>query len=304
MLEFLRTLPSVLDQGMIFGIMAIGIFITYKILDFPDLTVDGSFATGGCVFAVMCALHVPLPFGFLIAFASGALAGLVTSLLHCFLGIPGILSGILTQLGLWSINFLVLGTQTMQISSRGALISMEASRGVFTTIPIVLGIAIAIIGLLYWFFGTKFGASIRATGSNPDMARANGISVNNRKIVALMISNGIVALAGAIYAQYQGQASVDMGTGSIVIGLAAIIIGTTIVGRWAKNFAVSLSFTVVGSVIYFFVFQLILLFIPIPQILKVISAIVVALFLGIPYIKDHVIVNWVNKHNRKKETME
>ena len=307
MLEILstfgRSLPSVIDQGVIYGIMAIGIFITFKILDFADLTVDGSFATGGCVFALMMALGVPLPVSLLIAFVSGCLAGLITSLLHCFLGIPGILAGILTQLMLWSINFKLLGTQTMQIASRGALISMEASRGVYTTMPIVIGAAAILIGLLYWFFGTKFGSSIRATGSNPDMARANGINVNARKIVALMLSNGIVAFSGAICAQYNGQGSVDMGVGCIVIGLAAIIIGTTIIGKWGKNFAVSLTFSVIGAIIYFFVYQFVLSFLNEPQLLKLFSAIVVAIFLGIPYIKNGKLKEFFDRRKRRREIM-
>ena len=303
--SFAKSLPAVVDQGVIYGIMAIGIFITFKILDFADLTVDGSFATGGCMFALMMALGVPMPLSLLIAFLAGSLAGLITAVLHCYLGIPGILAGILTQLILWSVNFKLLGTQTMQIASRGSLISMEASRGVFTTMPIVLGITAVLIALLYWFFGTKFGSSIRATGSNPDMARANGINVNGRKIVALMLSNGIVAFAGAIYGQYQGQASVDMGVGSIVIGLAAIIIGVTILGKWGKNFALQLGFSVLGAIIYFFVFQLVLSFLNEPQLLKMFSAIVVAIFLGIPYLKNHNFINnYANKRKRMKETME
>lgn len=307
MLEILstfgRSIPSVVDQGVIYGIMAIGIFITFRILDFADLTVDGSFATGGCIFALMMALGVPMPVSLLIAFVCGCLAGLITSLLHCFLGIPGILSGILTQLMLWSINFKMLGTQTMQISSRGSLISMEASRGVFTTMPIVIGIAALLIIVLYWFFGTRFGSSIRATGSNPDMARANGINVNGRKIVALMLSNGIVALSGAICAQYNGQGSVDMGVGCIVIGLAAIIIGTSIVGKWGKNFAVQLTFSVVGAIIYFLVYQFVLSFLNEPQLLKLFSAIIVALFLGIPYIKNGKLKELIDRRKRKKEIM-
>ncbi len=301
LLSFAKSLPSVVDQGVIYGIMAIGVFITFKILDFADLTVDGSFATGGCVYALMIILGVPMPFALLIAFGAGALAGFITSILHCYLGIPGILAGILTQLMLWSINYKILGTQFQAISTRGSLISMEASRGVFTTMPIVIGIVAVLIAILYWFFGTKFGSSVRATGSNPDMARANGINVNSRKIVALMISNGIVAFAGALFAQYQGQGSVDMGVGSIVIALAAIIIGTTIVGKLGKNFAVSLVFTVLGAIIYFFVFQFICSFINEPLLLKMLSAVVVAIFLGIPYFKNGYIKNWIAKRRRYKE---
>lgn len=298
---FFNTLPSVLDQGIIWGIMAIGVFITFRILNFADLTVDGSFATGGCVFAILAAAHIPLPVAFLIAFLAGSLAGLITSILHCYLGIPGILAGILTQLMLWSINYKILGQATMPVSSRDSLISMNASSGVYTTIPIVIGIAVGLILVLYWFFGTKFGSSVRATGANESMSRANGININVRKIVALMISNGIVAFAGAIYAQFQGSADINMGRGAIVIGLAAIVIGTTLFGRLSKNFGITQGFVLIGGIIYFFVFQLIVYFTNEPELLKMLSAIVVALFLAIPYIKDVYIKNMRSKHRRAKE---
>ena len=301
MAGFFNTLPSVLDQGIIWGIMAIGVFITFKILDFADLTVDGSFATGGCVFAVLTAAGIPVPLGFFIAFAAGAAAGLVTALLHCYLGIPGILAGILTQLMLWSVNYKVLGQASLPIKSRDALISMNASSGVYTTIPIIIGISIVLIGLLYWFFGTKYGSSIRATGSNEAMAKANGININARKIIALMISNGIVAFAGAILARFQGSADINMGRGAIVIGLAAIVIGTTLFGRLSKNFALNLGFVLLGAIIYFFVFQFIVYVTNEPELLKMLSAIVVAIFLAVPYIKDVYIKNARAKHQRAKE---
>ena len=301
MAGFFNTLPSVLDQGIIWGIMAIGVFITFKILDFADLTVDGSFATGGCLFAVLTAAGVPVPLGFFISFLAGAVAGLITAALHCYLGIPGILAGILTQLMLWSINYKILGQASMPIKSRDALISMNASSGVYTTIPIVVGIAIALILILYWFFGTKYGSSIRATGSNEAMAKANGININARKIVALMISNGIVAFAGAILARFQGSADINMGRGAIVIGLAAIVIGTTLFGKITKNFAFNMGFVTVGAIIYFFVFQLIVYFTNEPELLKMLSAIVVAIFLAVPYIKDVYIKNAKSKRARTKE---
>ena len=301
MAGFFNTLPSVLDQGMIWGIMAIGVFITFRILNFADLTVDGSFATGGCVFAVLVAGNMPVALAFFIAFLAGALAGLITAIFHCYLGIPGILAGILTQLMLWSINYKVLGQATLPIKSRDAYISMNASLGVYTTIPIVLGIAIGLILLLYWFFGTKYGSSIRATGANESMARTNGININFRKIIALMISNGIVAFAGAILARFQGSADINMGRGAIVIGLAAIVIGTTLFGRLSKNFGVTQGFVLVGAIIYFFVFQLIVYVTNEPELLKILSAIVVAIFLAVPYIKDVYIKNMMSKHNRAKE---
>ncbi len=301
MAGFFNTLPSVLDQGIIWGIMAIGVFITFKILDFADLTVDGSFATGGCLFAILTAAGVPVPLGFLISFFAGAAAGLITALLHCYLGIPGILAGILTQLMLWSINYKILGQASMPINSRDALISMNASSGVYTTIPIVIGIAAILILALYWFFGTKYGSSIRATGSNEAMAKANGINVNARKIIALMISNGIVAFAGALLARFQGSADINMGRGAIVIGLAAIVIGTTLFGRLSKNFALNMGFVTVGAIIYFFVFQFIVYVTNEPELLKMLSAIVVAIFLAVPYIKNVYIKNAHSKHQRSKE---
>ena len=301
MAGFFNTLPSVLDQGIIWGIMAIGVFITFKILDFADLTVEGSFATGGCLFAILTAAGVPVPLGFLISFFAGAAAGLITALLHCYLGIPGILAGILTQLMLWSINYKILGQASMPINSRDALISMNASSGVYTTIPIVIGIAAILILVLYWFFGTKYGSSIRATGSNEAMAKANGININARKIIALMISNGIVAFAGALLARFQGSADINMGRGAIVIGLAAIVIGTTLLGRLSKNFAFNMGFVTVGAIIYFFVFQFIVYVTNEPELLKMLSAIVVAIFLAVPYIKNVYIKNAHSKHQRAKE---
>ena len=301
MAGFFNTLPSVLDQGMIWGIMAIGVFITFRILNFADLTVDGSFATGGCVFGVLLAAQVPVALAFLIAFLAGALAGLITAVFHCYLGIPGILAGILTQLMLWSINYKILGQATLPIKSRDAYISMNASLGVYTTIPIVFGIAIGVILALYWFFGTKYGSSIRATGANESMARTNGININARKIVALMISNGIVAFAGAILARFQGSADINMGRGAIVIGLAAIVIGTTLFGRLSKNFGVTQGFVLIGAIIYFFVFQLIVYVTNEPELLKMLSAIVVAIFLAVPYIKDVYVKNFLSKRKRAKE---
>ena len=301
MAGFFNTLPSVLDQGMIWGIMAIGVFITFRILNFADLTVDGSFATGGCVFGVLLAAQVPVALAFLIAFLAGALAGLITAVFHCYLGIPGILAGILTQLMLWSINYKILGQATLPIKSRDAYISMNASLGVYTTIPIVFGIAIGVILALYWFFGTKYGSSVRATGANESMARTNGININARKIVALMISNGIVAFAGAILARFQGSADINMGRGAIVIGLAAIVIGTTLFGRLSKNFGVTQGFVLIGAIIYFFVFQLIVYVTNEPELLKMLSAIVVAIFLAVPYIKDVYVKNFLSKHKRAKE---
>lgn len=298
---FLNLLPSILNQGLIWGIMAIGVFITFRILDFADLTVDGSITTGACVFAVLVGAHVPVAIAFIISFFAGTIAGLITAAFHCYLGIPGILSGILTQLILWSINYLILGGSMMTVNNRDSVISSNARLGLYTAIPIITGIVALIIIVLYWFFGTKFGSSIRATGSNENMAKSNGINIRLRKIVALMISNGLVALAGAILTQYKSTATIDMGVGAIVIGLAAIVIGSTIFGKISKNFALQLVFTVLGAIIYFFVFQLIVFYTNKPILLQMLSAIVVAIFLAIPYIKDVYIKNIKAKRQRAKE---
>jgi len=294
-----NSLPGVLNLGVIYGIMAIGVFITFRILDFADLTVDGSFATGGAIFAILVYNGISPVVGLLLALAGGAIAGLITACIHCFLGIPGILAGILTQLMLWSINLKIMGQANLPTSSRGALISASS---IGTTIPIILGIAAVIILILYWFFGTKYGASVRCTGSNEAMSRANGINVNTRKICALMISNALVALSGAIFSRYSGFADIGQGRGAIVIGLAAIIIGGAIVKKWGKNFAVQLIFVVVGGIIYYLVYQAIALIPGVDtELLKMFSAIIVALFLAIPYINNHYIKNWKAKRNREKE---
>lgn len=295
----LNAMPGIINLGLIYGIAAIGVFITFKILDFADLTVDGSFATGGAVFAVLTVAGVNIIISLLIAFLAGAIAGLITALIHCYLGIPGILSGILTQLMLWSINLVILGKANQPIMSRGALISASST---ITSIGILLGITALIVGVLYWFFGTRYGASVRSAGSNPAMSKANGISVNNRKIIALMISNGLVALGGALYAQYNGAADINNGRGFIVIALAAIIIGGAIVKKWGKNFAIQLSAVTVGGIIYYFVYQAIALIKGVnTEWLKMLSAVVVVIFLAIPYIKSHYWADLKTKFNRNKE---
>lgn len=297
--SLLNAMPGIINLGLIYGIAAIGVFITFKILDFADLTVDGSFATGGAVFAVLTVAGVNIIISLLIAFLAGAVAGLITALIHCYLGIPGILSGILTQLMLWSINLVILGKANQPIMSRGALISASST---ITSIGILLGITALTVGVLYWFFGTRYGASVRSAGSNPAMSKANGISVNNRKIIALMISNGLVALGGALYAQYNGAADINNGRGFIVIALAAIIIGGAIVKKWGKNFAIQLSAVAVGGIIYYFVYQAIALIKGVnTEWLKMLSAVVVVIFLAIPYIKTHYWADLKAKFNRNKE---
>lgn len=288
MLGFFTALPGAVAQGIIWGIMAIGVYITYRVLDLADLTVDGSFGTGGAVL-VMCTISgMDIKVAMLVAVLAGCLAGLATGIFHTVFGIPAILSGILTQLALYSVNLRILGNkanQTLSVMNYDLLVSLR-----YITRSIIVGLVfvVVLIAILYWFFGTEMGHSIRATGCNPAMARANGINTNTRKIMGLVISNGIVALAGALLAQYQGFADVNMGRGAIVIGLAAVIIGEVIFGKIFKNFALRMTAVVIGGIIYYIVITLVLRLGLNANDLKLFSALVVALFLGIPYWKAQI----------------
>ena len=277
----LAALPGSVAQGLIWGIMAVGVYITYKVLDYADLTVDGSLATGGAV-AVMLMLAGASPYiALAAAMLTGMAAGLVTGLLHTALGIPSILSGILTQLALYSINMRIMGkaNQAVSVDKLKLIVSM---RYIGSTILIVSIFVVVIIGALYWFFGTERGCAIRATGSNPNMARAQGVNTDACKVTALVISNGLVAVAGALYAQYQGSADVKMGQGAIVIGLAAVIIGEVIFGSRAGNFALKLASAVAGAIVYVIVIALVLQLGLSTTDLKLFSAVTVAVFLAVP----------------------
>ena len=298
-MAFINALPGALAQGLIWGIMAIGVYITYKILDMSDLTVDGSFCTGGAVFVVLMIAGWNVWLAMLAAVIAGMLAGLVTGFFHTICGIPAILAGILTQLGLWSVNLAILGwssNKAMNLNEVKLIVSMrymqevEAGMRSFLQHPIlVIAIACAvIIGLLYWFFGTECGASIRATGANVHMARAQGINTNMNKVIGLMIGNGLVALSGCLWSQYFGFAEINMGRGAIVIGLAAIIIGEVTFSKIFTNFALKLLAVSIGSVIYYVVIQLVISTMDInTNLLKLISALLVAAFLAVPYWKKH-----------------
>lgn len=281
---FLNALPGAVGQGLIWGIMAIGVYITFRVLDFADLTVDGTLATGGAamVMSLMAGCNVYL--ALLIAFVAGCLAGLVTGILNTAFGIPPILAGILTQLALYSINLRILGKANQPVS--GYKYNLICSMTKLNQALIVATIfVLVIIALLYWFFGTEIGHAIRATGTNPNMARANGININSTKIIALVLSNGLVALAGGLLAQYQGYADINMGRGAIVIGLAAVIIGEVLFGKIFKNFALKLLAVAIGGIIYYIVMQFVISLGLNTDDLKLLTAAVVAVFLGIPYIK-------------------
>ena len=294
MASFLNALPGAVSQGLIWGIMAIGVYITYRVLDIADLTVDGTMCTGGAVCVVLmmngCNVYVAL----LCAFIAGMLAGLVTGVFHTVMGIPAILAGILTQLALYSINLRILGSANQGISARKYDLLLSLLR-----IPqaILVGAIFTalLIALMYWFFGTELGCSLRATGSNVHMARAQGINTDRATVLGLMLSNGIVALASALYAQYQGFADINMGRGAIVIGLAAVIIGKVIFGKIFRNFALKLLAVSLGAVLYYVVIQVVLWLGLNTDDLKLLTALVVALFLSIPHLKGR-----LSSHRRRE----
>ena len=292
--SLLNAMPGAVTQGILWGIMAIGVYITYRILDVADLTVDGSLATGGAVCVILMRAGVNPWIALLCAFLAGVLAGLCTGLLHTRCGIPAILAGILTQLALYSVNLRIMSGKAntpIGVDKYDLLVSQRYVRDLTldNPIPLVLLILAVLIAVLYWFFGTEYGSSLRATGSNQHMARAQGINTRSTITFGLMLSNGLVALAGGLLAQYQGAVDVNMGRGAIVIGLAAVIIGEVLLGRLFRNFALKLVTVVVGAVIYYMVIQIVLQLGLNTNDLKLLTALVVALFLAIPYWKEQLI---------------
>lgn len=296
-----NALPGACAQGLIWGIMAIGVYVTYKILDLADLTVDGTMCTGGAVCIMLMLSGHSVGFSLFCAFLAGLLAGLVTGVLHTAMGIPAILAGILTQLGLYSINLRIMGNkanQAISVDKYDLLVSLRYVKGVpfyKNTIFVVIIVTILLIGVLYWFFGTELGCSIRSTGSNPNMSRAQGINTDLTKILGLMLSNGIVAFSSGLYAQYQGFADVNAGRGAIVIGLAAVIIGEVVFGKISRNFALKLLSVSLGAIIYYLVLQIVLWLGLNSNDLKLLSALVVAVFLAIPYMKGKYFAKPVKK---------
>ena len=290
-MALISALPGAAAQGLIWGIMAIGVYITFRTLDIADLTVDGTMCTGGAVCIMMMMNGHNVWVAMLAAFIAGMLAGFATGFFHTFMGIPAILSGILIQLALWSVNLKIMGksNQALNVDKYNLLVSLRYIKGVSifkNTIVIVAIMIVVLIAILYWFFGTELGCSIRATGCNSNMARAQGINTNFNKVLGLMISNGLVALSSALLAQYQGFADINMGRGAIVIGLAAVIIGEAIFGRIFRNFALTLLSVGFGAVIYYLVLQVVIWLGVDTDLLKMFSAIVVAIFLAIPYWKS------------------
>lgn len=286
-MNLLNALPGAVAQGLIWGIMAIGVYLTFRILDFADLTVDGSLCTGGAVCIMMMLNGQNVWVSMFVALLAGMAAGCVTGLLHTFMGIPAILSGILTQLGLYSINLKIMGkaNQAINVDKYNLLVSLRFIRNVplfKNTILLVAVVIVILVAILYWFFGTELGCSIRATGCNDKMARAQGINTDFNRVLGLMISNGMVALSGAFLSQYQGFADINMGRGAIVIGLAAVIIGEAIFGKIFRNFGLRLLSVAFGSIIYYLVLQVVIWLGIDTDLLKLLSAAVVAVFLAIP----------------------
>lgn len=284
MMDLLGALPGAVAQGLVWGVMAIGVYITYKILDIADLTVDGTICTGAAVCTMMMLSGQSPWLSILGAMLAGALAGVVTGLLHVFLGIPAILAGILTQMTLWSVNLKILGKANQAISARNTTVLLSQMNIPHALIVLAV-VGVLTVAILYLFFGTELGCSIRATGCNQSMSRAQGINTNFTKVTGLAISNAIVALSGALLCQYQGYTDINMGRGAVVIGLAAVVIGEALVRRISPNFAVRLTGVIAGAIVYYIVYQTIIFVGFDTDMLKMFSAIVVAAFLGVPYLK-------------------
>ena len=288
--SLMNALPGAAAPGLAWGIMAIGVYITYRILDVADLTVDGSLATGGAVCVMLIRAGLNPWVALLCALLAGMLAGLVTGLLHTRCGIPAILSGILTQLALYSVNLRIMASkanQALSVDKYDLLLSQRYVRSLSLNnpLPLLLLFTVAVIAALYWFFGTEKGGSIRATGDNPNMARAQGINTDSNIVLGLMLSNGLVALSGALLAQYQGSSDINMGRGAIVIGLAAVIISEVLFGKLFVNFGLKLFAVSIGAIVYYIVLQLVLQLGLNTNDLKLFTAIIVAIFLAVPHLQ-------------------
>ena len=302
LLKLLKNVPGGVSQGLIWGLMALGIYITFRLLDVADLTVDGSFTTGGACTVMLILAGWPAWAALLVALIAGILAGFCTGMLHTMLGIPAILSGILTQFALYSVNLHIMGMAANKAVSVDKFDLILSSRNIPSAILTGLIIAAVLVALSYWYFGTEQGSSLRATGNNPAMSRALGINIDNMKVLGLSLSNGVVALSGGLMAQYQGFADINMGRGAIVIGLAAVIIGEVlgraILGK-RMNFLGTLSFTVLGGVLYYIVVVVVLWLKLNSNDLKLFTAIIVAVFLAVPQFRDRAQNSF--RKNKKKE---
>lgn len=290
MTQLLNAIPGALAQGLIWGVMAIGVYITYKVLDIADLTVDGSLCTGAAVCTMLLlAGHSPW-IAMLCAVLAGLLAGTVTGLLHVLLGIPPILAGILTQMVLWSVNLKILGKANQALPARSIDVLLT-QMNIPAVLPVLLGWAAVLVTLLVLFFSTELGCALRATGCNPVMSRAQGVNTGLMKVIGLALSNAVVAMSGGLLCQYQGYTDVNMGRGAVVIGLAAVVIGQAVLGRHGGHMAAQLGGVVLGAVIYYIVYQVIIFAGFDTDLLKMFSAVVVAVFLGVPHVRDQIRTN-------------
>ena len=290
MTQLLNAIPGALAQGLIWGVMAIGVYITYKVLDIADLTVDGSLCTGAAVCTMLLlAGHSPW-IAMLCAVLAGLLAGTVTGLLHVLLGIPPILAGILTQMVLWSVNLKILGKANQALPARSIDVLLT-QMNIPAALPVLLGWAAVLVTLLVLFFSTELGCALRATGCNPVMSRAQGVNTGLMKVIGLALSNAVVAMSGGLLCQYQGYTDVNMGRGAVVIGLAAVVIGQAVLGRHGGHMAAQLGGVVLGAVIYYIVYQVIIFAGFDTDLLKMFSAVVVAVFLGVPHVRDQIRTN-------------
>ncbi len=284
MQDLLNALPGAVAQGLVWGLLAVGVFITFRVLGIADLTVDGSVVTGAAVCTTLIVAGVSVPLAITCAFIAGCAAGSITGALHVYLGIPDILAGILTQMALWSVNLKIIGKANQPLSSRTyPLLVSQLNKP--HAILILLLFTTLMIAVLYAFFGTELGCALRAVGSNAAMSRAQGINVGVMKVLGLSLSNGIVALSGALLCQYQGFTDINMGRGAVVIGLAAVVIGEALVSRIGHNFALKLGGVTAGAVVYYLVYQIIIFIGMDTDLLKMLSALVVAVFLGAPYLQ-------------------
>ena len=290
MTQLLNAIPGALAQGLIWGVMAIGVYITYKVLDIADLTVDGSLCTGAAVCTMLLlAGHSPW-IAMLCAGLAGRRAGTVTGLLHVLLGIPPILAGILTQMVLWSVNLKILGKANQALPARSIDVLLT-QMNIPAALPVLLGWAAVLVTLLVLFFSTELGCALRATGCNPVMSRAQGVNTGLMKVIGLALSNAVVAMSGGLLCQYQGYTDVNMGRGAVVIGLAAVVIGQAVLGRHGGHMAAQLGGVVLGAVIYYIVYQVIIFAGFDTDLLKMFSAVVVAVFLGVPHVRDQIRTN-------------
>ena len=290
MTQLLNAIPGALAKGLIWGVMAIGVYITYKVLDIADLTVDGSLCTGAAVCTMLLlAGHSPW-IAMLCAVLAGLLAGTVTGLLHVLLGIPPILAGILTQMVLWSVNLKILGKANQALPARSIDVLLTQMH-IPAALPVLLGWAAVLVTLLVLFFSTELGCALRATGCNPVMSRAQGVNTGLMKVIGLALSNAVVAMSGGLLCQYQGYTDVNMGRGAVVIGLAAVVIGQAVLGRHGGHMAAQLGGVVLGAVIYYIVYQVIIFAGFDTDLLKMFSAVVVAVFLGVPHVRDQIRTN-------------